>query len=190
MAQNDQNLALLKNNLQMPLIIRDLLLSNTSPAADATYALHEILGNYTAEQAILCAVMTVQEIATFEDIISADLSFLKMECDRLTERYIARNELATDNPDLWEETQKDMMPVIAEDIESFLDLLDLCNLSFEITNPKTAKILNIITTQLQAHLVIIDEVINLLETQSRSMTITISTGINGYQADNIIMFPR
>lgn len=190
MAQNDQNLALLKNNLQMPLIVRDLLLSNAVPASDVTYALHEILGNQTAEQAIICSVMTVQEIAVFEGIISADLSFLQMECDRLLERYIARDEMITDNPELWEETQKDMMPVIAEDIEGFLDLLNLCHLSFEITNPRITKILDIITTQLQTQLLIIDEVITLLETKSRSMSLTTSKGINGYMAENVIMFPR
>ena len=59
---NEQTLARIKNNLQMPLIVRDLLLSNAKPSIDATYSLHEMIGNFTAEQALLCGVMTVQEI--------------------------------------------------------------------------------------------------------------------------------
>lgn len=188
---NEQTLARIKNNLQMPLIVRDMLLSDTKPSDDATYALHEMLGNFTAEQAILSSVMTVQEIATFEGIISADLTFLKMECDRLNERYISREQLSHENPDLWEETQKDMMGVIAEDIEGFLDLINLCHLSFEITNPKMASILEIITTQLQAHLVIIDEIIEMLKTEKRSMAFTAPESlVNGYEASNVVMFPR
>lgn len=190
MNTNEQTLARIKNNLQMPLIVRDMLLTDSVPAADATYALHEMLGNYCAEQALLCSVMTVQEIASFEGIISADLSFLQMECDRLMERYISREQLAHDNPDLWEETQKDMMSVIADDTEGFLDLVNLCHLSFEITNPKIAKVLDIITTQLQAHLVIVDEVIEMLKTEKRSMAFTAPQSlVNGFDADNVIRFP-
>ncbi len=188
---NEQTLARIKNNLQMPLIVRDMLLSDTKPSDDASYALHEMLGNFTVEQAILSSVMTVQEIATFEGIISTDLTFLEMECDRLNERYISREQLSHENPELWEETQKEMMGVIAEDIEGFLDLINLCHLSFEITNPKMASILEIITTQLQAHLVIIDEIIELLKTEKRSMAITTPQSmVNGYEASNVVMFPR
>lgn len=190
---NEQTLARMKNNTLMPLIVRDLLLSDTSAAADVTYAMHEIIGNFRAEKALLCGVLTVQEIATYEGIISTDLTFLKMECERLIERYIARDQLALDNPELWEETQRDMMGVIAEDLEGFLDLLNLCHMSFEITNIKMAKILDIITTQLQAHLVIIDEVMEMLEIQGRQMTLTQThhhDTISGFEANNVIMFPR
>ncbi len=190
MAHTDQNLALLKNNLQMPLITRDLLLSDCTPAADATYALHEMLSDYSAEQAILCAVLTTQEITNFNNAISTDISFLKMECERLTERYTTRIDLEKENNDLWNETQRDMMPVIAEDIEGLLDILNLCSMTFEITNPKVSKILDILTIQLQSHLVIIDEIIERLNTQSRSMTLPPTKKVNGYQADNVIMFPH
>lgn len=187
---NEQTTARIKNNLQMPLIIRDLLIGDLKPADDATYALHEMLGNFTAEQAILCAAMSVQEIANFEGIISSDLSFLKMECERLQERYITRDLLSKENPELWEETQKEMMSIIAEDIEEFLDILSLCEMSFEITNPKLSSTLSIITTQLQAHLVIIDEVMELLKTDNTPLHFTAPESITtGYMADNVIMFP-
>jgi hypothetical protein len=187
---NEQTLARIKNNLQMPLIVRDLLLSDMKPSTDATYSFHEMIGNFTAEQALLCGVMTVQEIATFEGVISADISFLQMECDRLVERYTSRNALAEENPELWEETQKDMINVITEDIEGFLDVLSLCHMSFEITNPKIAIVLDIMTTQLQAHLVIIDEVAELLKSEQNNLVFTApQTMINGYEASNVIRFP-
>lgn len=187
---NDQKRARIKNNLQMPFIVRDLLLCDTPPSADATYALHEMLGNFTAERALLCAALTIKEIATFENIISADLSFLQMEYDRLIERYINREALSEENPDLWETTQKEMIPVIAEDIECFLDLLNLCHLSFEITNPKITKILEIITTQLQAHLVILDEISDMIESEKMNINFTAPESIKDVSyTNNIIQFP-
>lgn len=187
----EQKLARIKNNLQMPLVVRDLLMNNASPKTETAYALHEILSNYSAEQALLCAVFSIQEIACFEDISSNDMPFVKMECERIIERYTSRIALSEENPDLWEETQKDMVSVIAEDIEGLCDLIQLCNLSYEITNPKITAILDILEIQLQAQLVIIDEVIELLKSEKRSMALnTPESVVSGYEASNVIMFPR
>lgn len=187
MAQSEKQIALLKNALQMPLIVRDLLITNQNPSASAHYALHEMMGNFQPDEALLCAAFVMEEISKFESIISPDLTFLHMECTRIIERYSARNDLAEGNPELWTETQGEMMPMIFEDIEEFLELTSLCQLSFEITNPKTAIILDIITTQLQSHLMIVDEVIALQETLKDSLK-NIPT-ITGYMADNVVMFP-
>lgn len=188
MAQSEKQIALLKNTLQMPLIVRDLLITDQNPSSSAHYALHEMMGNFQPDDALLCAAFVMEEVSKIESIISADLTFLHMECTRIIERYSARNDLAEENPELWAETQDEMMPIIFEDIEEFLELTSLCQLSFEITNPKTATILNIITTQLQSHLMIVDEVMSMQETLRDNLK-TIPA-ITGYMADNVIMFPR
>ncbi|PCJ03169.1 MAG: hypothetical protein COB14_00095 [Alphaproteobacteria bacterium] len=187
MAKNDKQMALLKSKLHMPLIVRDLLITNQSPNASTHYALHEIMGDFQPDSALLCAAFVMEEISNFESIISPDLTFLQMECTRIIERYSTRNDLAEKNHELWTETQSEMMLIISEDIEEFLEITSLCQLSFEITNPKIAIILNIITAQLQSHLMIVDEVVSLQETLKSNMK-TIPA-ITGYMADNVIMFP-
>ncbi len=177
--------ALLKNKLQMPLIVRDLLVTNSIPAADAEYGLHEMMSNFECDQALLCAAFTMQEVAAAENATSTDLSLLNMECERLIERYSARSELEEENHELWTETQADMLPVMAEDMEGFIELLSLCQMSFEIMNPKTAKIVSMIMTQLQSHLMIIDEVVGMLETQEKPKTMM---NAQPY-ADNVLSFP-
>lgn len=188
MAQSEKQLALLKNNLQIPLIVRDLLVTGCAPSPETTYGMHEMMGNYQPDSAILCTALVMSEIATQENIAASDLEFLHMECERLIERYSARDDLAKDNPELWEETQSDMMGEIAEDLEGFIDLISLCKLSFEITAPNVVQILDIMDVQLQCQLMIIDEVLECLSKQNQKAELTHSS-ITGYAADNIIMFP-
>ncbi len=187
MAQSEKQIALLKNKLQMPLIVRDLLVTNQNPSASTHYALHEMMGNFQPEDAMLCAAFVMEEISKLEDVISGDLSFLHMECTRIIERYSAHNDLANNDPELWPNTQSDMMPKLLEDIDDFLELTSMCQLSFDITNQKVATILNIVTTQLQSHLMIVDEVISLQETHKENVQHIPS--VTGYMADNVIMFP-
>ncbi len=189
MAQSTQQRALLKSNLQMPLVVRDLLVTSLPAASDTTYALHEMMSNYSPDQALLCAAFVVKEIASFETMATNDLEFLHMECERLIERYSARDDLANDNPDLWNETQANMMHDIAEDIEGFMDLIALCHMSFEVTAPKIAEILNILSIQLQSSLMIVDEVISLQDHITDSLKNAPLPETTGYEADNVIRFP-
>ena len=183
MAQSTQQLALLKNNLQVPLIVRDLVVTGRVPSPDTTYGLHEMMGSYEPEKAVLCTAFVMKEIAALESFAATDMAFLHLECERLIERYSARDDLATDNPELWTESQPDTMGDIAEDLEGFIDLLSLCKLSFEITAPYVAQILDIMEVQLQCQLMIVDTVIENLEAQP------VPPAITGYAADNVIAFP-
>ena len=178
----EQDLARVKNNLQMPLIVRDLMITGLSPENDAIYALHDIMSNMQPDDALLCAAFTIEEIANAEGIISTEISFLQTECARIIERY-TKTSGRTGN-------QKDKMHTLVEDIEDFLDITSLCNMSFEITNQKAANLLDIIMTQLQAHLVIADEVVSMLEAQEeKGIFIPPAHAISGMEAANIIMFP-
>ncbi len=189
MAQSNQQIALLKNKLQIPLIIRDYLITDTIPQSDANYALNEIMSNFQPSDAILAAAFTMKEIANSQSVISTDLEFLHMECDRIIERYSSRAALLEENPELWAASESDMMSVIFEDMEEFLDLASLCQMSFEITNPKINNIINILTTQMQAHLLVIDEVIN-MQKKVKPKTYINNPAITGFEADNVVMFPK
>ena len=188
MAQSDKQMAILKNKLQMPLIVRDMLKAEHTPSADENYALHEMLGNFSAEDALLCTAFTMKEISDYEDINSTNLTFLNMECERIIERYSARDDMASENPDLWSETQMNMLECLSEDLEELLELIELCHMSYEVTNPKITKFLDIMTAQLQSHIMIIDEAISMQQIPAHTNSIE-KPAITGMEADNIIMFP-
>lgn len=186
MAQSNKTRASIKNKLQTPLVVRDLLEQNYDLGIepDIIYAMHETLSKQSAENALLSAAFIIKEIAAFETIATNDLTFLHLECDRIIERYCAREDLAEDNPELWNDSQADMMDEIAEDIEGFLDLTALCQLSFEVTVPHISKILDILTAQLQSNLLIIDEVAQALAEKPQHQE-----NAQIPFADNVIMFP-
>ncbi|MGH1404736.1 MAG: hypothetical protein ACRBDL_10880 [Alphaproteobacteria bacterium] len=184
----DQKRALLKVQLQMPIIVRDVLSDKHQYDDITAYALNDMISNYSPDHAILSCALAMKEVAAYEGENLSDLSFLHMECDRLTERYTARIELAEDNPELWEETQSEMMHDMAEDLEGFIELISLCQLSFDVTNPTLADITQIMSVQLQSQLMIIDQVIELLDEVS-SQTHAAHMATSGYMADNVVMFP-
>ncbi|MCK5375007.1 MAG: hypothetical protein KAJ40_06965 [Alphaproteobacteria bacterium] len=202
MSQSNQQLALLKNRLQIPLIARDLLSDDKMPNDEETYAMHDMLCDFSTEEALLCAAFVMKEIAALGNVSPSDMAFFHMECERLIERYSARDDLAQDNPELWSNTQIDMLDEIAEDLEGFLDLLSLCKLSYEITAPAVTHIIEILDAQLQSQLVIIDEVISMHEAAAKEKLeerVSInaspvhSIDANRYQfsvyGDNILQFP-
>lgn len=176
--KTDKKLALLKARLQMPLIARDFLAMNIAPDAGAHYALHEMMSNFQPHDALLCAAFIMKEIAAFEKNIIDSSGFLHMECDRIIERYSAEDDFGQVNTDL---------KTFAEDMESFADLLDLCHMSYEIMNPKTAVLLNIIATQIEAQMNIVDTVLGMLETETGKQKKT-PPYVTGYMADNVVMF--
>ncbi len=192
MPQSNQQRALLKNKLQMPMIVRDLLTTEKTPDDTQTYAMHHLFSEFTTENSLLCAAFVMQEIAQQGNVHPSDMAFFHMECERLIECYSARDQLAQENPDLWDETQISKLDDIAEDLESFLDLVALCKLSYEITAPNVTHIIDILDTQLQGQLMIIDEVITMrngqmLEQINYASTLP-TTSIKSC-GDNIIVFP-
>ncbi len=154
------------NTKHIMAITQDILTADHTPSTKITGALHERISNLQPHEALLCAAKIMKEIAKSESIISTDLTFLQMESANIIKRYTAENE-----PDI-----KDIEN-IAEDLQGLIELTTLCHMSYEITNPKIAKLLNIITIQLQSHLMIIDEAIAMHQTHTPT-------------PDNIIMFPN
>ena len=192
MALDNKKLALIKNRLQMPLIVRDLLTSGKMPSDEEIYALHDLLCTFSTEDTLLCSAFTMKEIASFGNVHPSDMPFLHMECERLIERYAAQDDLATENPELWETSQINMLDETAEDLECFLDLLALCKLSHETIVPCVGSILEILDAQLQSQLIIIDEVIAMhCAQQEQAINETPNTNTAQYLSygDNIIPFP-
>ncbi len=193
MSLSDKELALLKNRLQMPLIIRDMLEAGKMLCDDENYAMHEMLSNFSTEEALLCSAFVMKEIAYFisdasSGSASTDLVFLNMECERLIERYSTRVDLMQESPDILFELDNNILEVIYEDICDFLELIELCQLSFEIINPKLVGFLKIMTLQLQSHMMIVDEAISILSNKKDNGNV-FSIMTSGADIDNVIMFP-
>jgi|GEM_PF-3324651 len=197
MSQSDKQLALLKNRLQMPLIVRDLLSAGKMANGEETYAMHSMLSDFTIEDSLLCGAFVMKEVADLGNVCPADMAFMHMECERLIERYSARDDLAQENPEFWNHTQITMLDDMAEDLECFLDLLALCKLSYEITSPSVTSILQILDTQLQSQLLIIDEVIGMHQAEAigevveapKVSTENVVAAQFGASGDNILLFP-
>jgi hypothetical protein len=199
MSQNDKQLALLKNRLQMPLIVRELLSNSKMPSGEETYAMHCLFSDFSIEDSLLCGAFVMKEIADLGNICPADMAFMHMECERLIERYSARDDLAQENPELWNDTQVNVLDDMAEDLECFLDLLALCKLSYEITSQCVASILEILDVQLQSQLLIIDEVIEMhqaaaleqkeVKRTTKATTSNVIAAQFGASGDNILLFP-
>lgn len=177
MAQSNYQLAELKSRLEIPLVVRRVLKKSEAFDNDAAYAIAEVMSNLNPEDVLLCAAFSMKEIAGFEALAINDLTFLHMECDRIIERYGSTS-------DLWADTQHNMMDEMAEDLEGFLDLCALCHLSFEVTAPIIAQMIEIFAVQLQSQLLVIDEVIDLQADIENALKLSPIE-----YTDNVIQFP-
>lgn len=175
---HEQNLAYLKNKLQLPLIARDYLHDNQAPKDESRYALHDIMSNLAPQDALLCSAFIMKEINAFLNI---DTQMLQNECDRLIEAYAGAHDHTT---------TQNTIDTLSADLIAFAEILDMCQISYDILNPKAADILGIITTQIHAQILIIDSVIEMIEAQNvQQRLLAQGTQISGYRADNVVMFP-
>lgn len=181
--RHEQDLALLKNKLQLPLIARDYLSENEAPASESRYALHEIMSNLQPQDALLCAAFILKEIASFDSGMATTQSWLHRECDALIACYANKDHL----------NESDItLPVLVRDMENFTELLDLAFLSYDVLNPKAAELLDIIVTQMHAQVTIVETVLEMTEAAEHAPEhkLFAAAPINtGYMADNVVMFP-
>lgn len=178
-------LAALKNRLQIPMIVRDYLEDSSITAAEIQYGMNDMLSNFKSEDAVLSIAFAMSDIATLCHDNDEQMSLLKMECDRLIERYAARDRMSQHDPDHWHMTQAQMIPVIAEDIDGFLELLEMCHMTLDITAPRPASILTTFIAQLGAHGMIMDTIKTALMTEAATHAHRCATPFS----DNIIPFP-
>lgn len=177
---HEQQLALLKNKLQLPLIARDYLLADETPNAESRYALHEMMSNLQPQDALLCAAFILKEISSFGEKQNPAEILLHRECDQIIACYANKDDFNETNVTLH---------VFANDMERFAELIDLCQLSYDIMNEKASDLLEIISTQIHAHITIVDTVLDMMDGAQHKKMLKSAPIISGYKADNVVMFP-
>lgn len=156
--QDDRNLALLKSRLQLPLIVRQLLKSGEKMEGETKYAIHTLLGDLDPVQALLCAAFCLKEIADYEGLDFSGYNFLHTECNRLIKRYAHAHLFMQEGHAGQTESVASAWAELAEDLENFSEMLDLCRLSFEVVGPHSFEILEILSIQIDAQALIAEEV--------------------------------
>lgn len=180
--KKDQELALLKVRMQAPMIVRDLLATNLKLDSDMQFSLSEMISNMDAINTLLCAALSMKEINDFKDAGAQCKNLAGLECERILERY---HENAAINGPEWD------IKTLAEDLENFIEMAELCHMSYEILDPKIAAIINVLCAQINAQIMIVDHVIAYMNAQEQHghKSLKVSAYKTGYAADNIVMFP-
>ena len=150
-----QDLAWLTNRLQMPLIARDYMETGRVPEDDARFAMHELMSNLDPAKALLCAAMTLQEIALSHE----GLTYLNEVCARLIHQYGPEDAVYS-------------MESLHADLADITELMEMCRMTFEIVHPETLAFLSILIPQIEAQAMIVEEVLHrrsLLALQSENI---------------------
>lgn len=183
--QDNRNLALLKSRLQLPLIVRQLLKSGEKMEGETKYAMHTLLGDLDPVQALLCAAFCLKEIANYEGLDFSGYNFLHTECNRLIKRYAHAHLFMTEGHAAQTQSVASAWGRLTEDLENFSEMLDLCRLSFEVSGPHSAEILEVLSIQIDAQTMIADEICG-HSGQTKSDSLPFAAAATG----NIIPFPR
>jgi len=192
-SQGELELARLKNRLQLPLVVRDHLMDHKLLADDETYALHETLSEMEAHDVIVCAAMCLKEIADYEGMDFSGYNFLHTECNRMIKRYANALLFNRDQDAFWDERFSYTLSQLSSDLESFTEIVELCLMSFEILNPCAADVLQVLSTQLQSQMLIVDEIAGMHaerreEPQEQPSMNIGNPQMTGYGADNVVLF--
>ncbi|MCB1784460.1 MAG: hypothetical protein KDI13_10765 [Alphaproteobacteria bacterium] len=180
-----KTLALAKNRLQLPLVVRDILKGNASMDDAARYAMHTLLSDLQAPDMLLCAALALKEIADHQGMEFSGYNFLHTECNRMTKRYAHAN-IFIDVKNISDTKFANVLDDLAGDLESFAEILELCKMSFEILHPESAEIINIFCAQIQSQILITDELIRIHGEATQTIPSLPQTG--SAQEDNVITF--
>lgn len=153
-------LALLANRLQMPLIARGYIDAGAQPEGDTQYALHSLMSDLSPTQALLCATLTLQEIALAHD----GLTYLQQFCAGVLQHY---GPQILENPENARDPALDLNH-IHDDLEHALELAEMCKISLELMRPETLVFLDILIPQIESQIMIVEEVMRLRALQVMS----------------------
>lgn len=158
---NDQTLALLINRLQLPVIMRDLLVHEGGLVGDMSYTLHEMLSDMRPDTALLAAAASAQMLVGALEKPSPGDAVLHGLCARIIEDYAPRwlatygNEAAA---------QGFLLEIFGRVESDLLSLKDLLKTAAALQkDEKIAALFAVLEIQTRAQADIVAEFLNLME---------------------------
>jgi len=159
---NSQDLAKIANRLQVPVIANHIMDDPAILNDDMHFALHDLLSDMQPDSALLSIALTAKSICQQYITASESMAIMDIECQRVISDYGQLwvqdgKQEAEDALELY-----DSMSYISEDLEYFIDMLEL-NIAYLRSKDETAAtIFEILLAQTKAHFLIAEEFINAL----------------------------
>ncbi|MCB1592423.1 MAG: hypothetical protein KDI90_08235 [Alphaproteobacteria bacterium] len=182
----------------LPTIIKGALNGQIALNPEAEHSIHTVISEMEPDIALLCCAHIAQEIYKFEKARELDLAFLGKLSEKIIKEFRPLCALSQTAPDLRAAKLKAALPRLADQMEKFMDNLDLTRVALEIYDTEAAAILDILRIQLQGQFLIVDQLIEIQETgymyedeeniAERGM-LSIMAGIGIGEDSNIIPFP-
>lgn len=163
----DKDLALLTTKLEVPMIIRDALECGTEINEETQYGLHQILSDMKPDSALLSLALSTKIIASHY----TGTDILMMECDRIINDY---GQLWLDNAHNQKIDNDYLLGVLDNipcDLEGLMEIMQI-NLSYAaLESAAISQILDIFQIQADAHAIIAEEFLSILEMASAQQSL-------------------
>ncbi len=151
---DDQNMAMIANRLQVPLVIGDILNDQEDLSDDTYRALHDILSEDQPDSALLSIALSAYILANRHVGKAACFSLLKIECERIIAEYgmlwLRNAQAKTLDDNMVFET----LVHIPEDLTCLAELLEFAGILLNTENSDAAEICDILVTQAHAQAII------------------------------------
>lgn len=196
---NQKDLALMTNRLEVPLVVKALVEQNQEIEDDIHYGLHEALSDMQPDTALLAITISAKAMAGMYAGTNSGSEIISMACERIISEYgplWLENARIIDSGNIKAMNNAYLVSLlenIPEDLETLSELINI-NLSYAaFDNAAVAQICEILQIQADAHAIIAEEFLSLMEKNAaegkKPKAKTPAAIITAKGEDNIVHFP-
>jgi hypothetical protein len=186
----EQDLSLLHTHLVVPIAVGDIIYGEQTVEDDVQYGLHEALSEIDPDSALLAIALSAKHIALQKASDMPMAGALSIEASKIIDDYGPEWLMNFRKGPLDEDTLRDTLKHVPEDLESLAELLEALQASLADETGSLSKLCRILSIQARAHMEIADFILSELDAadgESELMADMIPAPVP--QADNIILFP-
>jgi len=185
---NDQQLATIANELQLPMVFDDIINGRTEMCEDLNYAMHELISNMQPDTALLAMALASLKISErYGDELSS-LHVLSLEARQIVDEYGATwlENMDAEPGSLADDTAiQDLLAHVPEDLESLAELAASNAQFLGMREKGAADLLNIIAIQAGSQALIAEEFLEVLNIEQASTQDVVAAA----NTNNVIQFP-
>lgn len=187
---NEQQLALLHTYLMVPIAVGDYLYNNTRVSDDGQYALHEALSEIDPDSALLAIAISAKHIALRYVNHIPVAAALSLEASKIIDDYGPDWLANYRGAPLDEDSLRESLSHVPEDLESLADLLDAVRLTLSDSEDPCLILCDILSIQARAHMEIADYILTELDRdEGEGFCAADYSTASAPAGDNIILFP-